>query len=198
LTRTIIIVLLLTVFTPLSISMVSIIPSAWLSTQYQQAMAQKYNTTASGFPPSASITTQQSNSNMTLGEPIFTEHDKATPPKPVVVNGTHGLQASYLGSGVVKGVNFVANGTVLIVPRSDGFADLRGHAVMTTTNGEKGTYNFYSLGHEDANRSIKDNGAVFFHTTSNGKLSIVKGLVVIFKDQIDKAGNGITIGWELK
>jgi hypothetical protein len=39
-----------------------------------------------------------------LGNPIFTEHDKATPPKPVVINGTHGLQVSYLGSGVVKGV----------------------------------------------------------------------------------------------
>ena len=38
----------------------------------------------------------------------------------------------------------------------------------------------------------------FFHTTPNGKLSIVRGLVVIFKDQIDKAGNGMTIGWEWK
>ncbi len=65
-------------------------------------------------------------------------------------------------------------------------------------HGEKGTYNFYSLGHEDANGSTKDNGAVFFHTTSNGKLNIVNGLVVIFKDQIDKAGNGMTIGWEWK
>jgi hypothetical protein len=166
--------------------------------QIQIAAAQNYNsTTASSFPPSVS-TNNQTNSSITLGNPIFTEHDKATPPKPVVVNGTHGLQVSYLGSGAVKGVNFVANGTVFIVPRSDGFADLRGHAVMTTANGEKGTYNFYSLGHEDANGSTKDNGAVFFHTTSNGKLSIVNGLVVIFKDQIDKAGNGMTIGWEWK
>jgi hypothetical protein len=198
LTRTIIIILLLTVSIPLSISMLSIVPAARLIAQYQQAMAQNYNTAASRFPPSTSTTTQQSDSSITLGNPIFTEHDKAIPPKPVVINGTHGLQVSYLGSGVVKGVNFAANGTIFIVPRSDGFADLRGHAVMTTANGEKGTYNFYSLGHEDANGSTKDNGAVFFHTTSNGKLSIVNGLVVIFKDQIDKAGNGITIGWEWK
>ena len=99
---------------------------------------------------------------------------------------------------MVKGVNFAVNGTVFIVPRSDGFAELRGHAVMTTANEEKGTYNFYSLGHQDANGSTKDNGAAFFQTTSSGKLSTVNGLVIVFKDQIDKAGNGMTIGWEWK
>jgi hypothetical protein len=175
LTRTLIIILLVTA-SMLSISMLPIISAA----QYQQVMA------------------QLNNSSVTLGNPIFTEHDKAAPPKPAVVNGTHGLEASYLGNGVVKGLNFTANGTVFIEPRSGGFADLRGHAVMTTATGEKGTYKFYSLGHQDANGTTKDNGAVFFHTTSNRTLSIVKGLVVIFKDQIDKAGNGLTIGWEWK
>jgi hypothetical protein len=165
--------------------------------QIQIAMAQNYNTTAaSEFP--ASTTTLQTNSSIALGNPVFIEHDKGTPPKPVVINGTHGLEVSYSGSGVVKGVNFSANGTVLIVPRSDGSADGGGHAVITTTDGEKGTYKFYSLGHQDASGSTRDNGAAFFHTTSSGKLSIVKNLVVVFKDQKDKAGNGMTIGWEWK
>lgn len=197
-TRTIIIILLLTVSIPFTISMLSITPSAYLIPQYHQALAQNYNTSANVSPPGTSTMDQQSNSSITLGNPIFTEYDKTTHPKPSVVNGTDGLQVSYLGSGVVKGVNFTANGSVFIIPRSDGFADLRGHAVMSTANGEKGTYNFYSLGHQDANGSTKDNGAVFFQTTSNGKLGIINGLVVIFKDQIDKAGNGITIGWEWK
>jgi hypothetical protein len=39
-------------------------------------------------------------------------------------------------------MNFAANGTVFIIPRSDGFADLRGHAVVSTANGEKETYIF--------------------------------------------------------
>jgi hypothetical protein len=170
LTSSIIIILLLTVSTPLSVSLLSIVP----------ALA------------------QQNESSVTLGNPIFTEYDKATSPKPAVVNGSNGLEASYLGNGTVKGVDFTANGTVFIEPRNDGFADLRGHAVITTNDGEKGTYKFYSLGHQDANGKTKDNGAVFFHTTSNGTLSIVKGLVVIFHDQIDKAGNGLTLGWEWK
>jgi hypothetical protein len=159
--------------------------------QMQIAVAQ--NGTAA-----STIAVLQTNSSITLGNPVFTEHDRDTPPKPVVINGTHGLEVSYSGSGVVKGVNFSDNGTVFIMPRNDGFADLSGHAIITTTDGEKGTYNFYSIGHQDANGSTKDNGAAFFHTNSNGKLSIVNGLVVIFKDQIDKTGNGSTIGWEWK
>ncbi len=159
-----------------------------ISLDLQIAMAQN-NT-------SPITTNQQTNSSIALGNPIFIEHDKVTPPKPMVINGTHGLQVSYLGNGVVKGVNFSANGTVFIVPRSDGSADLSGHAVITTADGEKGTYKFYSLGHTDTNGTTRDNGAVFLSTTSSGKLSAINDLVIVFKDQIDKAGNGITIGWE--
>src|SRR5438094_9646761 len=70
------------------------------------------------------ISTIKTNSSITLGNPIFTEHDKSPPPKPVFVNGMHGFQVSYSGSGVVKGMNF---------------SDLGGHATITTTDGEKAT-----------------------------------------------------------
>jgi hypothetical protein len=167
--------------------------------QIQTAMAQNDITTAVASLPTAATTL--TNSSIILGNPVFTEQDKATPPKPIVINDvTHGLQASYSGSGAVKGVNFSVNGTVFIVPRGDSeSADLIGHANITTADGENGTYSFYSLGHMDnATGSTRDNGAAFFHTNSSGKLSIVKDLVIVFKDQIDKAGNGITVGWEWK
>ena len=189
-------VLLLTVGTAIS----SILGSSSLTAavgpipplQIQTAMAQN--------DAYASLAPTQTKSGITLGNPVFIEHDKATPPKPVVINGvTHGLQTSYSGSGTVKGVNFSVNGTVFIVPRSDVSADLIGHANITTTDGEKGAYSFYSLGHMDnATGSTRDNGAAFFHTNSSGKLSIVRDLVIVFKDQIDKAGNGMIVGWEWK
>jgi len=162
--------------------------SAPIPLRIQIAMAQIDNATS----------TTQTNSSITLGNPVFTEHTKVTPPKPAVINGINGSRVSYSGSGVVKDVNFSVNGTVFIVPRSDDSADLTGYAVITTTEGEKGTYNFYALGHTDASGSVRDNGTAFFNTISSGKLSIVKDLVVVFKDQIDKAGNGMTVGWEWK
>ncbi len=57
---------------------------------------------------------------------------------------------------------------------------------------------WYSIGHAYANGTIKDNGAAFFHTNSTGKLAIANNLVVVFRDQVDKAGNGLTVGWEWK
>ena len=169
--------------------------------QIQTAMAQNDITTAIASLPALTTATNQTNSSITLGNPDFIEQDKATPPKPVTINGvTQGLQTSYSGSGTVKGVNFSVNGTVFILPRSESrSADLIGHANITTTDGEKGTYSFYSLGHMDnATGSTRDNGAAFFHTNSSGKLSIVNDLVIVFKDQNDKAGNGMTVGWEWK
>ncbi|HEY6883295.1 MAG TPA: hypothetical protein VI278_04575, partial [Nitrososphaeraceae archaeon] len=103
----------------------------------------------------------------------------------------------YSGSGVVKGMNFSV-GTALIHPRSGRAVDLSGHAAITTTDGEKGNYTFYSIGHTDANGTTRDNGAAFFHTNSSGKLGTVNNLVVVFKDQIDKARNDMTIGREWK
>jgi len=38
-----------------------------------------------------------------------------------------------------------------------------------------------------------DDGAAFFHTYSSGDLGIVNNLLVISKDQIDKAGNSMTV-----
>jgi hypothetical protein len=141
---------------------------------------------------------QLNNSSINLGNPIFTEHDKATPPKSEVIKGIYTLQASYSGTAKVKDVNFSVNGTILIIPRIDGGEDISGHAVISTADGEKGSYSFYSIGHTDDNGTTRDNGAAFFHTSSGGKLSIVNNLVVVFKDQVDKAGNGVTIGWEWK
>jgi hypothetical protein len=200
-------VLLLTVGTAVSF----ILGSSYLTAavgqipplQIQTAMAQNDITTAIASLSTSTASTNQTNSSITLGNPDFIEQDKATPPKPVTINGvTHGLQTSYSGSGTVKGVNFSVNGTVFIVPRSDSeSADLVGHADITTTDGEKGTYSFYSLGHMDnATGSTKDNGAAFFSTnsTSGGKLSTLNDLVIVFKDQNDKAGNGMTVGWEWK
>jgi hypothetical protein len=139
-----------------------------------------------------------SNSSMISGNPIFTETDKSTSLKPVVINGTHGFQVSYSGNGVVKGVNFSAVGTILIMPRSDKALDLNGHAVIATNDGEKGNYTFYSLGYTGADGTTKDNGTATFHTTSSGRLGVVDNLLLVLKDQIDKAGNAMTLGWEWK
>jgi hypothetical protein len=139
----------------------------------QKAMAQSPNTVTA---------TPETNTSITLNL-VFTENDKSTPPKAVVINGTHGLQVTYEGTGVVKGVNFSAIGTVLLLPRSDGAADSSGHAVITASNGEKGNYTLYSIGRTGADGTTRDNGAAFFHTNPSDKLGILNNLVVRIQRQ---------------
>lgn len=177
------------------------------------AQIENSTTTNGSVSPSTTLaTSQQINSSITSGNPIFVEHDKATHMKVVDINGTHGLEVTYSGRGVVKGIDFSANGTVVILPRSDGGADLSGHADITTPSGENGTYNFQSIGHIGfadgltrgdighilASGPISDNGTAFFHTNSSGKLSTINNLVVVFKEKIDIFGNSTIVGWESK
>jgi hypothetical protein len=159
------------------------------STIIQKAKAENATTNA----------TIPTNANITLGNPIFTENDKTISRQGIVINGSQGFKASFAGSGMIKGVNFTDIGNALIVLRPDGYSNIQGKAVIITNDGsEKGSYTLYSIGHADVNGTIRDNGAAFFHTNSTGKLAIANNLVVIFRDQVDKAGNGMTVGWELK
>ncbi len=179
------------------------------------AIAQNESNTISvnASPSATSATTdQQANSGATSRNLTLIEHDKPTHAKIVIVNGTPGLQGFYSGSGVVKGINFSANGTVLIVPRSEGGADLNGQANITTANGEKGAYDFHSVGHVEfakgpirgnikdilANGPISTNGSAYFHTNSSGELTAINNLVVAFKERIDVLGRSTIEGWESK
>jgi hypothetical protein len=156
-----------------------------------------------------SITTTTNATTITLGKPIFTENDKETISKPVVINGTHGFSTSFSGNGTIKNIDFTDTGSFLIMFDPDGTSDIHGHVVIThnnhSSNGsvEKATYTFQSLGQApDINGTIRDNGAIFLHTMSSaGKLgSSVNNLVVIFKDQVKpgKIGTSMNRGWEWK
>jgi hypothetical protein len=140
-----------------------------------------------------------------LGNPIFSEHDKATSQKQVVINGANGLIVGFSGNGTIKGIDFTDVGTALITFRPNGDGDAKVQAVITATGSsgtsapEKATYTFYSIGRQESNGTVRDNGAAFFHTNStNGRLASIDNLVVVVRDQVDKAGNGMTIGWEWK
>src|SRR6188472_3172147 len=179
------VVTVVTMFVVWSLLPSLVVPS---STITQKAMAENATTTNTKIP---------TNTNITLGNPIFTEHDKTTSRQGAVINGSQGFKASFAGSGMIKDIHFTDTGTALIILRPNGYSDILGKAVITTIDGsEKGSYTFNSIGHADANGTIRDNGALFFHTNSTGKLAIVNNLVVVFKDQVDKAGNGVTVGWE--
>jgi hypothetical protein len=167
---------------------------------HQQAMADAST--------SNNTTTTVMSMTPVLGNPIFSEHYKLTSQKQVVINGSNGLSLASLGNGTIKGINFTNVETGLVTFRPSGYGDFKGHGIITTTAGggsngttasEKAAYTIYATGRQDANGTVRDNGVAFFHTNSTtGKLASIDNLVVVFRDQGDKAGNGMTVGWEWK
>ncbi|PWU78828.1 MAG: hypothetical protein DLM72_20585 [Candidatus Nitrosopolaris wilkensis] len=147
-------------------------PSTNLITQQAMAAASSSSDNITRSTSASSITTTTNATTMTLGKPIFTENDKETISKPVVINGTHGFSTSFSGNGTIKNIDFTDTGSFLIMFDPDGTSDIHGHVVIThnnhSSNGsvEKAAYTFQSLGQApDINGTIRDNGSIFFTYT---------------------------------
>jgi hypothetical protein len=140
------------------------------------------------------------NSAIVLQSPIYTELDKITSQKAVMVNGTtHATQVTFSGNGTTKGVNYTDSGKALFIPRgNNGVINTKGQVTMMTSNGAKASATFEETGHPDTNGIITATGAAFFDANATGKLSSLGNTVAIYKDQIYKNGDDKVIAWEWK
>ena len=121
-----------------------------------------------------------------LQGPLYTEYDKPTIQKAVVVNGTHASSLSFSGHGTANGVNFTDSGKALIISRGSSIIVGKGQAAMMTSSGDKTSLTFEEIGHLDANGTITASGASFFDANATGKLAFLGNTVAIYKDQIYK------------
>ena len=104
-------------------------------------------------PPSSSndaqITTTKN--SIVLGNPSYIEYIKSIRQQPLVLNtGLHAVGMIFIGKGTVKGTSFVqTEGKALIIPLSQGIADIVGGGLIRAANGEGGnaTYSFREIGH---------------------------------------------------
>jgi hypothetical protein len=136
--------------------------------------------------------------NVTLGTPqlIGTEYDKTTSLKPTVVNGTHGLQITFTGNGVLNGVNTTDNGKVFSTNITAGAVRSEGQGVLMSKNGTA-TSVILGVGQFGSDGKLRDIGTVFY-PKATGTLASFGNTIVVFKDEIDKAGNAITKVWKFK
>jgi hypothetical protein len=149
-------------------------------------------TTNDGAANSASINI----GTITIGEPFFKQDDKRISQKAVIINGTHASEVSFAGSGRTNGISFTDTGKALVVPKGGGVTYIQGRALIkTNVTDEKATYTFLEIGKSGADGTLKASGAAFFGSDATGKLAFLNNTVAIYKDQIDKAGNGKVIAW---
>jgi hypothetical protein len=145
-------------------------------------------------------TTASSIKSITIGEPFYKQNDKPTNQKAVKVNGANATEISFSGNGTANSVNFKDTGKATIIPRSGGASYIQGNAeIVNVKNGsEKASYTFQEIGQPASDGTIKANGAAFFGSNATGNLAFLNNMVVIYQNQIDKAGNSSLVAWKWK
>jgi hypothetical protein len=178
----------------------SITSTAYATTQVIQSVAATNSTTSPSSPPNIN--------KIILGNPQlnYTEYDKTTSFKPANVNGTHGIEISYIGHGILNGMNITGNGNAVITNGSGGTIFTVGDGKLVSNNGA-GTlsFAFQGTGHYGTDGKLRDIGNIFqrhhligklpIAFKATGNLAFLDNMVGIYKDEIDKAGNAVTKIW---
>jgi hypothetical protein len=137
---------------------------------------------------------QELKMNLTLGKPLYTE--KFIVPKSVNDNSTSPA-FSFLGSGILNGMNITAAGNGHAVPRGDGTISVtNGRALFTSDNGVA-SYSFEEILNMEDNVA-RHLGAAFFDANATGNLEFLKSVVGVYKSLIDEDGRGTFAMWQLE
>jgi hypothetical protein len=194
--------LMIVVVAALAGLLASIASTAYATTQVIQSVAATNSRTSPSSPPNID--------KIILGNPQlnYTEYDK-TSFKPAKVNGTHGIEISYIGHGILNGMNITSNGSALMINGSGGTIFTVGDGKLVSNNGA-GTLIFaiQGTGHYGADGKLRDIGEIFQRHNkpsqigqlpiafkATGNLAFLDNTVAIYKDEIDKAGNAVTEIW---
>lgn len=132
-----------------------------------------------------------------LGELIGETKGKISNRNVVSVEGPT-IETTVASSGTLKGVQVNEILTYVASPSSKGILHGIGRGVINTQDGEIATFTGEGIGRFDASGLLTWRGAIFFHTSSEGKLEFLNNKVGVFEAQVDSQGNFAdkTLEWE--
>lgn len=132
-----------------------------------------------------------------LGELIGETKGKISNQNVVSVEGPT-IETTVSSSGTLKGVQVNEMLTYVASPSTKGILHGIGKGVINTQDGEIATYTGEGIGRFDASGLLTWRGAIFFHTSSEGKLEFLNNIVGVFEAQVDAQGNFTDKTWEWK
>ncbi|MDW0127501.1 MAG: hypothetical protein QOK87_03920 [Nitrososphaeraceae archaeon] len=130
-----------------------------------------------------------------LGELIGETKGKISNRNVVSVEGPT-IETTVASSGTLKGVQVNEILTYVASPSSKGILHGIGRGVINTQDGEIATFTGEGIGRFDASGLLTWRGAIFFHTSSEGKLEFLNNKVGVFEAQVDSQGNFTDKTWE--
>ena len=125
-------------------------------------------------------------SSITLGTPqIYTacEQHYFTGLKPTIINGTHELEESFTGHEILNGSIVSIHGKIFVTNGTAGAGRIQTVVGYNVVHGN--TPLFRGIDHIGADGKIRDIGTIIN----------TKGMIGIYKGEIDKNGNAITKVW---
>jgi hypothetical protein len=132
-----------------------------------------------------------------LGELIGEMEGKVSSQRVIDVKGPT-METSVTASGRFRDVQVTETLTYVANTSSKGVLHGVGNGIITTEEGDIATYTGEGIGRSDASGVLKWRGAVFFETSSEGKLGFLNNIVGVFEAQVDAQGNFTDKTWEWK
>jgi hypothetical protein len=132
-----------------------------------------------------------------LGELIGKMEGKVSSQRVIDVKGPT-METSVTASGRFRDVQVTETLTYVANTSSKGILHGVGNGIITTEEGDIATYTGEGIGRSDASGVLKWRGAVFFETSSEGKLGFLNNIVGVFEAQVDAQGNFTDKTWEWK
>ena len=131
-----------------------------------------------------------------LGDLIYEHKGKVTGQRVLDVSPPR-VETSFSDIGTLKGGITVSEiGTYWSEARSPGI--LYGGIIMTIDGTEVATWKGGGIGRMSGVVKVSIRGAIYWSTTSTGKLASLNNLVGVFEFEIDEAGNTSAKVWEWK
>lgn len=100
--------------------------------------------------------------------------------------------------GTLRGISVTQMLTYVAGQTSKGIIHGIGKGIISTEDGEIATFTGEGIGRFDSTGGLKWRGAMFFHTSSAGKLEFLNNVVGVFESNVDTSGNFTDKIWEWK
>jgi hypothetical protein len=134
-----------------------------------------------------------------LGELIYEQKGKVTGQRVLDVSPPR-VETSFSATGTLKGGITVSEmGTYWSEARSPGILYGEGQGIIMTNDGtEVATWKGSGIGRMSGSGKVSFRGAIYWHTTSTGKLAPLNNVVGVYEYEIDEGGNTSAKIWEWK
>lgn len=135
--------------------------------------------------------------SLNLGKPFVVEIYQSSGGKPESTD--YGIYSDFAGKGILNGtIDIAVEGNYSEILRNNDTSYIQGNTKFSTKDNGTASFSFQAIGNYKPDGTFNSNGVGIFEDEAKGEFSFLRNWVTIYKDQVDKNGNGTFLMWHLK